>query len=172
MNQTMRFLRLLTVMIALVATSAFAENSKPQHLGEGLMVPWPFPWAEACPVNWESMAGRYELYNSARDEEIDIKITIEEQYGTRRVHVSRYTGEGDLVGDGTTYIGETENVVSLWLYPTDKDAPPTWATLKLYYSNESYSCGADTLVPILTLEFPSRPERKQKQFRLVRLNPH
>lgn len=157
---------LITCLIACAIPQARADVST---LGQGLPLPWPFPWAKECPVNWKSMEGRYLLSDSNYGDQIDLKITIVEKVGYKLVRVSRYSAGGMLLSDGFTWVSEDEKMVRLWLYPKDTDESPTWAIIKLYYGTAALRCSADQLIPILTLEQPNIPDQDQKQFRLVRI---
>lgn len=154
-----------------VGTPAVAEASRStiRPEGQGLPLPWPFPWAKECPVNWESMAGRYLLSDNEAHEQIDLKITVIERYGFKLIRVSRYSPEGRMLADGFTFLRENQRSISLWLYPVHAGEPMTWAELKLYHRSAVLVCSEETLIPILMLEEVDHTTHKQVHYRLVRV---
>ncbi|MBX3020723.1 MAG: hypothetical protein KF799_03530 [Bdellovibrionales bacterium] len=157
------------LLLATLCGAAQAQTYRP--LGDGMPLPWPFPWAKDCPVDWESMQGRYALMPSDTKEQINLKITVVKQLNFTVVRVSRFGPDGIIIADGYTWIPLKQKTVRLWLFPLRRGDPPTWAVLKLYHQN-SYAreCAQEALVPILTLEQVDNTIHRQAQYRLVRVS--
>lgn len=153
----------VSLMIAVLPAKAY----KP--LGGGMPLPWPFPWAKECPVDWENMSGTYLLTDSQDAESLDLKITIVRKGGFKLVHVSRYDMTGEILSEGFTLMTENQKTIRLGLYPTRGGTPSMWAMIKLHYSDAIQNCEKG-LVPILTLESAEDTTHAQVQYRLVRVD--
>lgn len=151
----------------LIFMASFVVSSSVQ--AEGLPLPWPFPWAKECPVNWASMAGRYTLEDNSTDEQIDLKISIVTDMGMRLIRLSRYSMDGLLISDGFAFVSSNQRLIGLYLYSQRRNESPIWALIKLHHWNWDLGCSEDQLVPILTLEKVNSSTRKQSQYRLVRI---
>ena len=154
---------IITVFVGLILAVA-------AHAGEGLPLPWPFPWAKECKVNWMDMQGRYLLSESSLEQEIELKIFVITEDGLKRVHVAHYGQDGQLVSHGFDFVSENQKTLRLYLIPANADgnAEPTLAVIKLYYQSSVFSCRQDALVPILTIEGLDPKEPRTTQYRLVR----
>ncbi len=162
-------MKLFLILISgLMAGTVHASDFKQR--GEGLPLPWPFPWAKECPVNWASMEGRYTLEDDSSDEQIDLKITILTQKGMRMVRLSRYSQSGALISDGFSFVSTNQKMIRLYLYPRHRNEAPIWALIKLHHWSWDLGCSEDQLVPILTLEKTNSHVRKQSQYRLIRVS--
>jgi hypothetical protein len=140
------------------------------HAGaEGLPLPWPFPWARDCAVNWTQMEGTYLLSDSANLDHIDLKITVITKQGFKLVRVSRYSQDGSLLYDGFTFVNEKQKTLRLYLVPANSNETPVWAVIKLHYQSWDLQCTADHLVPILTLEKTGSTSHEQTQYKLVKV---
>jgi hypothetical protein len=137
----------LFVGLAFLATSAQADV-RPKV--EGLPLPWPFPWAKECPLDWQSMAGRYVLSDSSKEEQIDLKITVVSVHGFRLVRLSRYNGQGQLTADGFSFVSLNQRMLRMKLVAQDSSDDSIWALIKLHYTDWNLGCREDHLVPILT----------------------
>ncbi len=162
----MGMLKKLIVMSLLVCV--LPAKAREPH-SEGMPLPWPFPWAKECPVDWENMSGTYMLTESADSEYIDLKITIIRKNGFRLVHVSRYDMKGEILSDGFTLMSENQKTIRLGLYPAMAGTPSMWAMIKLHYSDAIQKCDSG-LVPILTLESTEDTTHAQVQYRLVKVD--
>lgn len=118
---------------------------------DGMPVPWPFPWAKECPINWENLNGRYELTDSLGGSEVSLRISVVMHKGLRLVRVSRYARKGGIEYDGSTFVTENQKFIRLYLAPIRGEGPRIWATIKLHYQSEVMTCTADHLVPILSM---------------------
>lgn len=177
MNLATRILTALMIMATLAMVSVVAEADpwedapggvfKP--FGEGLPLPWPFPWAKECPMNWEKLAGRYSLEDSAMREEIDLKISIVRRSGYRWVRVARFDQNGQKISDGQVMVERNQKSIRVRLRPLDERERYTWASLKMYYSDDKHLCAEKMLVPILTLEAEEDNQMVQTQYRLIRM---
>ena len=136
---------------------------------DGMPLPWPFPWAKECPVDWEMMSGTYMLTESAASESIDLKITVIRQNGFKLVHVSRYDVKGEILSDGFALMSEKQKSIRLGLYPMRAGTPSMWAMIKLHYSDAIEKC-ENGLVPILTLESTEDTTHAQVQYRLIKVD--
>ena len=165
-GRSFRAMKFLFPILVLFSVAARAETTV---LGQGLPLPWPFPWAKECPVDWSRMAGRYILSESSDDEEIDLKISIISSAGYRIVHLSRYDRDGKLIADGFSFVTLNQRMLRMKLVPRDPYNNPMWALIKLHYSDWSLGCSEDHLVPILTLERENSAHNSTNHYRLVRI---
>lgn len=166
MTTLSKFLSLL-LFTGLFSLAAHAEQTY-RPMGDGMPLPWPFPWAKDCPVDWESMQGRYLLTPSAAKEQVDLQIHVVTSMNFKLVRVSRYGSDGVVIADGYIWIPAKQKTVRLWLFPLRPGDPPTWAVLKLYHRSSLKNCDQEGLIPILTLEQMDNSVRTQSQYRLVR----
>lgn len=153
------------IVMSLIVSAAKAETIKPH--GQGLPLPWPFPWAKECPVNWATMEGRYVLAEDSMDEQVDIGMTILTDRGMRLISIARYTQSGRLLSDGITFVRMDQKIIELELRPRRKGQVSINAILKLHYGDWDLGCTQAKLVPILTLQKIN--VKKQAQYRLVRV---
>ena len=152
----------------LIGALSFASVSRAS--ADGLPVPWPFPWAKDCPIEWSAMAGRYLLSDSKTLQYIDIKITPLTKEGFKLVRVARYDQNSELMFDGFTYISVNQRTLRLSLMPTGPGQDPLWAVIKLHFQSNDLRCAVDQLVPILTLE-PMDPKNTQvSRYKLVKVS--
>lgn len=146
--------------LVLIFALSFASlgNTEQSTLGQ-LPVPWPFPWAKECPVNWESLGGFYTLTNDSFNHgSVSLRISVLTKNGLRLLRVSRYTTRGTWKYEGTTFVTENQKLVHLNLSPVSGKGEPIWATLKLHYLSEIMECAADRLVPIMTVQASDKIE--------------
>lgn len=158
---------LLTTLLISLAVSANLAWAQARPAAEGLPLPWPFPWAKECPVDWQRMAGRYVLSDSVNEEEIDLKITVITTNGFRLVRLSRIDHHGQVVADGFAYVSLNQRMLRMKLVPRDRYDSPSWALIKLHYSDWNLGCAEDHLVPILSLE--RNNSSRSNHYRLVRI---
>jgi hypothetical protein len=140
--------------------------------GEGLPLPWPFPWARECPVKWSQLAGRYRLEASSSNDEIELKITVINTRGLRMIKIARFDENQQLLAQGAGLLVQNQRMVEVMLQPTRADQPAIRASLKLHFSDLSGSCEMSSLTPILTLQVLSIDEVAEIQYRLVRRYAH
>lgn len=158
-------------ILGMAIGTSMAQAKEFKTYGEGLPLPWPFPWAKECPVNWESMQGRYLLSDSLEGEQIDLKITIVNKNGFRLIRVSRFSSKGVMIADGVTFVSRDQRAIHVWLNAAQAASQPrTSAMLQFYYASDNYQCAADQLVPILTLDRYDKFNHVQTQYRLLRLS--
>ncbi len=162
---------LIFILGMTLSWSAAADQSNLSPFKQGLPLPWPFPWAKECPIDWKSMEGRYLLSDSMQEEELDIKITVISQMDLKLVRVSRYSRAGKLIADGFTMVNSKRRTLRLYMMPLDRQSTPLWAVIRLYYQSSVFSCSQDQLVPILTLDPPVGTDQTPTQYRLVRRSP-
>ena len=161
---------LITILLGMtVSLSAFGVAPAVRPTSEGLPLPWPFPWAKECPVDWQAMQGRYLLSDSAKEEQIDLKISVITNYGFRLVRMSRFSKTGELLADGFNFVSLNQRMLRMNLVPQNDDEQPMTALIKLYYSDWSLGCAKDRLVPILSLERTNSTSGKTNHYRLVRV---
>lgn len=172
---------LMTVVLGLVISLvAGAANSTPgasnksigqfEALSEGLPLPWPFPWAKDCPVDWKSMQGRYLLSGSAANEQIEFKITVITIRGFRLVRMTRFSRDGKLLAQGFTFVTLDQRSLRMHLVPQVEGEEFMTALIKLHYSDAAIGCAKDHLVPILTLERSNSSSHTINHYRLVPLD--
>jgi hypothetical protein len=157
----MKFLTVILSMLVMVGPLAAKA--------EGLPLPWPFPWAHECPVNWEDLQGRYMLEDSS-DEEIELTISVIIKRGIKKAHVMRYDQYGDLVAIGTMPLGEDSRLLAVDLVPVNKQAPVMRAIIALYHESWVFSCEMQNLVPILTIQETGVQKPTTTQYKMVRRN--
>lgn len=154
------------VGLTLLVTTAQADV-RPK--AEGLPLPWPFPWAKECPVDWQAMAGRYILSNSSNEEQIDLKITVINVHGFRLVRLSRFDGYGNLIADGFSFVSLNQRMLRMKLVGQDTTDNSIWALIKMHYTDWNLGCSDDHLVPILTLERTNSSTIYTNHYRLIRI---
>ena len=159
-------MKAFVILLASLMTTAAHADIKPR--GQGLPLPWPFPWAKECPVNWASMEGQYILAEDSLDEEADIGMTILTDRGMRLISVARYTPSGRLLSDGVAFVELDQKTIEFDLQPRRKGQVTIRALLKLHYSDWDLGCSENKLVPILTLTKVTNL-KKQTEYRLVRI---
>lgn len=139
---------------------------------DGLPLPWPFPWAKDCPVEWQRLDGRYFLSDSALSEQIELKITVVQQFSSSLVRLARYAENGMMISEGYNWVPAGERLISIRLDPMVPGEEVVDALLKLHYFNDKdLSCSDDNLVPILTLDREHSSVHTQSHYRLVRVVP-
>lgn len=132
-------------------------------------LPWPFPWAEECPVDWMSLQGLYLLSESETGEYIDLRISVLEIMDIQIVRMSRFTRMGEMVSDGYTRVEEGQKSLALDLIPVKHGEANIHAILQLHFVSNVRSCTEDALVPILTFKTGSSTTSTETQYRLVRM---
>lgn len=158
---------LLLVTAGLHASGDQVGELRP--LGEGLPLPWPFPWAKECPVDWNAMNGRYALADSKSVQYIDLKISVITGEGFKLVRVARYDQSGKLQAEGFTYVSEAQKTLALALEPSDKSQGEQWAVIELYYESPEEVCTPDHLVPILTLADTRSADHNVMSYKMIKL---
>lgn len=163
--KTVKKLMLLISVLALWPLHADMSTS------EGLPLPWPFPWAKECPVDWDGMAGKYVLTDgSMTNGHITVRISIVTKHGDRLMRVTRVGSHGEVVYDGSTTLLPDQRVVHVYLVPQDKTSDVVYATIKLFYASEEMDCTENQLVPILSIRpVNSTDPNDQVEYRLVRI---
>ncbi len=159
------FMFAILMALSFALTTAHAETEPPS----GLPLPWPFPWAKECPVDWQKMAGRYVLSEHDNKEQIDLKITVITSNGFRLVRLSRYDRNDKMIADGFSFVTLNQRMLRMKLVPHNFRDEPSWALIKLHYADGEFGCGEDHLVPILTFEKENSFSHVSSQYRMVRL---
>ena len=136
---------------------------------EGLPLPWPFPWAKECPMDWSEMNGRYLLADGANADQIDLAVTVVTDRGFKMVRVSRFSGDGHLIYDGFTMVNEQQKTIRLHLIPTNNKLPAQFAIIKLHYVSWESQCTADHLIPILTVGRIESESEEKIQYKMVKV---
>lgn len=157
----------LSIMILLLGSVARAQSAI-APFGQGMPLPWPFPWAKECPINWESLEGRY-LLSDTDSQELDLKITVIDKMNFKLIRVARYDAAGHVLAEGVALVNNDQKSIRLWLLPRKKGAQPIWAEIKMFYRSSELFCSDEYLVPILTLDYQDKTTHTQAQYRLVRL---
>jgi len=151
---------LLTVTFS---APAFADSKN------GMPLPWPFPWAKECAIDWEALAGQYMLQDSVEAQFLDLTVTILLRDEYRLVRVARYDKLGVEVASGFSVVTNDQRSLSMRLDPLVDGEPTMVATIRLYYRSKTYSCHQDELVPILGLA-TENPSEDHGQFKMVKVN--
>jgi hypothetical protein len=148
---------LFAMTCLLLGSVGSTESYSPLSAGTfGGPLPWPFPSAKECPVNWSDYAGRYVLaatFGEVRDKDQYLELTVSVAYqdGLRFVKVSRYDYSGTLISEGNVVIGEEQRMLILKLLPVDPMGPVVDASIQLFYASNQELCTAENLVPVLTV---------------------
>jgi len=166
---------LISVALAMTALTAGARGLDEKEsgqvfrpYGEGLPLPWPFPWAKECPVQWASISGRYAMLDSMYQEEVDLKISIVTEGGLKFMRISRFNSSGAMISDGFTFLTPNQRSVRVYLRPMTRKHGPLWANIKLYHGSSRFSCEMASLVPILSLVEKQQDHTTETLYRLVR----
>lgn len=137
---------------------------------DGLPLPWPYPWAKECPINWKSVSGRYTLVESSNYEELEIQIAEVIPGGPLLAMVTRLADHGKTVAEGFSLIMVDQRILQLDLVYTDgRNETKAKAWVKLYHGHESIeTCNQRQLVPILTLQ-SEIGNKRSRQYRLIKV---
>ena len=134
-------------------------------------LPWPFPWADKCSMDWEDLDGTYLLSNGKEADQLILRINILTKKGVRSVHVSRISSQGRMLYQGSTLVSEADRIIRLSLVSIYPEEPRIWATIKMHYQSEVSSCSASHLIPILTVQVPENSApRAGVDYRMVKLD--
>lgn len=179
MKPYLKFLTVIAVTLTVVmSVSSHAQDQKSsveeesfsyQVFGEGLPLPWPFPWAKECAVNWDTLTGRYAMESDLEGDQIDLKISIINRLGDRWARVFRFNKEGRLIAEGASPIKKELRAIRVKMRSVVKDNKVSWISLRLHYADAAYQCYESRLVPILTMETMRGNSLVETQYRLIRL---
>lgn len=158
----------VSLMLNAVPLSAAASPMNPVISGQGLPLPWPFPWAKECPVKWEAIQGRYSMSESIDHEEIELKVTFVQKFGISLVRVARLSNEHVVLSEGIAMIHQGQRSIRLRLEANEPGEPIIWAAIKFYYGGRELLCDDSYLVPILTLEKEGWPVNQRTEYRLIK----
>jgi hypothetical protein len=156
------------IYLSLVFSSIFARAESLEAFTGGSPVPWPFPWAKDCPIQWSNLIGRYTLVDNSNGEEVSIRISFQHHRMLHVLRITRYDRSGHLLSDGYSFITENQKVFRVYLRPFSPDERPYFATIRLYYSDPRLVCGTDSLVPILSLVELQSGVSREVQYRMIR----
>jgi hypothetical protein len=138
---------------------------------DGLALPWPFPWAKECAVDWQSMQGRYRLSDSIASERIDIQITPIGEHPLKYVRVTHYAQGGTLIASGSAYVLNQQRSLTLSLFPVEGHYGPSLrAQIKLFYAGNQKLCTKGNLVPILSLCRSETDPEQSSHYELVKVD--
>jgi hypothetical protein len=151
-----------------ILTMIFMAFSLNAHAGEGLPLPWPFPWAKECPIEWQSLEGKYAMADSSKEEQVQISLHTVTRAGFRLVRVARLAKDGTLIAEGFNFVSLNQRTVRLYLFPLDRNEPTQTAVIKYYFASSSLSCGKENLVPILAVEKRGSTSTGITNYRLVK----
>lgn len=167
----MKILRMSLLALTLVmSVIARAEDGTEFTLfGDGLPLPWPFPWAKECPVEWEGLQGRYMLSDSSQQEELDLDVKVEQNAAYKVVRIARFTRWGQKISSGFSFVNPDTRSISMEMIPNSLTDPMILANLQLHYVSKDHRCAGENLVPILTLQKRGSPASSQTQYRLMKL---
>lgn len=172
----------MKMLTSWVLASIFLCMSSLSVRAEGLPLPWPFPWAKECPVDWSELQGRYDLSDNVSRDRIDVKVRVATKKGLKLVHISRFSQTGVLLAEGTTVIGQDPNSaqisdqksdqksIKIYMVPIQPERTAQWAKIDLRYDSWDLQCTMDHLVPILTLESAASHTRQAVQYKLVKVS--
>ena len=158
--------RLIALLMMFFTATVHADDFRP--FGEGLPLPWPFPWAKDCPVEWSNLIGRYTMVDNSLGEEVAIRISLISHHRLHVLRISRYSPVGELLSDGFSFITENQRIMRVYLRPYAPGQEPLWATIRLFFDDNDLVCAKDRLVPILSLWHRREGVMSETQYRLVR----
>lgn len=153
------------LLTAPFSTPAFAGRSSKS----GMPLPWPFPWAKECAIDWEALAGSYVLQDSVEAQFLDLTVTVLLHDNYRLIRVSRYDQSGVEVASGFSVVTNDQRSLRMRLQPFVEDEPTMVATIRLYYRSRMLSCSQEELVPILGLA-SENPNEDHGYFKMVKMN--
>lgn len=156
-------LKFALVLLVTLSATALAEV---RPYGQGLPLPWPFPWAKDCPMDWDSLNGTYTLSDSSFDERLEIRITVSRRTEQRFVRISRFVN-GTMVADGRGMIDPERHSFRVYMRPLSERADAIWASVRFYFPDDQQLC-SQNLVPILTLQTAGGVVNGDSQYRLMR----
>lgn len=136
---------------------------------DGLPVPWPFPWAKECPIQWQALDGYYELSSASGPGTVTMRIKVTQRGHLNLIRVIRYSAGDSWIYEGATYVGRNQKFIRLYLSPAKKSGPAIWAVIKLHYTSKSTNCAETNLVPILTIQKHEDEPETYTNYKLVRL---
>lgn len=156
-------MKAIKVLILGMALSVIGASA-----GEGLPLPWPFPWAKECPIAWQSLEGKYALADSSKEEQLQITFHTITRMGFRLVRVARLSSEGELISEGFNFVSANQRTLRLSLFPLDHNQATEIAIIKLYYQSASLSCSEQNLVPIMSVERRGSSTTGTTHYRLIK----
>ncbi len=165
----MRVLPILVLMMTFLTTGVIKADINVHTSSEGLPLPWPFPWAKECPMDWRELGGHYMLADTDLNSRLDITISASPDRGLRLVRVARYTSYGQVLYQGFAAVSENLKTIRVELMPAEKDQLPIQAIIKLFYQSSQIGCAADHLVPILTLVVSKDCTTQKIQYKMVKM---
>lgn len=138
--------------------------------GEGLPLPWPFPWAKECPVEWQSLEGKYALADSSKNEQLQISFhnLTKTKGGLKLARIARLGKDGELIAEGFNVFTENQRSLRLSLYPLDQAEAIQAVVIKLFYQSSSFACTKQNLVPIMSVEKRGSSTTGTTSYRLVK----
>jgi hypothetical protein len=143
---------LVIFLVCASAASGFVFADEQPFNGGGSHLPWPFPWADQCPVDWREVAGIYRLSEEpGSSKHMDLKITTYKSRGRQIVRMTRYNQRGLMVADGAAYVDENERVASVELHPIRRRAAVMRAEIRLHYKSGIMYCDRVYLTPVLSM---------------------
>ena len=134
---------------------------------EGMPLPWPFPWAKECPIDWTVLDGTYLLSESADATYLDFVITPVGKNGFRLVRIGRYANDGLLLQEGFVLVSKNQKTIQVTMYPQRPKLSKLQALIRFHYLDDRMTCDNAQLVPILTLQSPV--DETESQYRLVKM---
>jgi hypothetical protein len=153
------------IICATLFLTASLSFAKVHPQGEGLPLPWPFPWAKECPVKWQSLEGTYTLYNKMVDDQITLRVEMTSRY---RVTVSRLAADGTVLNKGSVAFDSTDRELTVTLRPKFSGVDKIKANLRFYHKQgHASACTKDAIEPIVTL---GDDEAEQIPFQMVRVD--
>lgn len=143
----------LIVVTGLALASSFAQAT---HFSYGPLsgapLPWPFPWAEECPVDWMKYKGRFYMAEEFQGQQSTLEISI---HGSGELRYIRMTLRGEysqLLARGVAKLHYGQRSLEMELVPVNPEIPSMYASLKLYFSGDNHACNSKNLIPILTVQ--------------------
>lgn len=167
--KTLKISLLALTIIMSMGARANGDSGEFTLYGDGLPLPWPFPWAKECPVEWESLQGRYELSDSSQQEQLDLDVKVEQGAAYKVMRIARFTRWGQKISSGFSFVNPDTRAITMEMIPNNLTDPVTVASLQLHFLTKDHRCMDENLVPILTLQPRGAPASSQTQYRLMKL---
>jgi len=159
---------IMTMALVILASTSLTVAAGQQRISEGLPLPWPFPWAKECPIDWKSIDGRYSMSDSARDERIEISTWLIQAWNLHVIRVQKFSDQSELLAQGFAVITESQRTISLELISVDgSQEHNAEASVRFYYRSDELMCTAERLVPLLQLKRVEAGSIIQTTYRLI-----
>ncbi|HMN67351.1 MAG TPA: hypothetical protein PKC28_02320 [Bdellovibrionales bacterium] len=162
------FGKLILILFASVtfASTAAARPALGDGFTDGMPIPWPFPWAKDCEVDWNDLNGNFILADYS-SEQVQISIHVVVEQGLQFARVIHYDRDGYALAFGMGLVSKDQHGIEMNMYPVSASSrAATSAVVRLYHRSEILTCSQDSLIPILTLTRKEAGRTVEAHYRL------